>query len=205
MEIAPTLQALSLQEAHRVQFLITGVGLLSAAYALTKEVTLSRPDFIVQAGIAGTLVATDQLSNVVLIRSECVGDMGVQEEGRFHSLFDLKLASPGAIPWKSQKLVNENSLLNALSLPQADGVTVNEISTSEERIAYYRNELGVQVESMEGAALHYIALQEKIPFLQIRSLSNFIGERDKNKWQLKEAITKLNHQLQHILTKLETQ
>jgi futalosine hydrolase len=56
---------------------------------------------------------------------------------------------------------------------------------------------------MEGAALHYIAILEKIPFLQIRSLSNFIGERDKQQWKLKESITSLNQALQVILNKLE--
>jgi futalosine hydrolase len=116
----------------------------------------------------------------------------------------MKLLSSDTTPWNQKKLVNKNSLLDKLGLPVVDGVTVNEISTAVERIAYYRDELDVQVESMEGAALHYIALQEKIPFLQIRSLSNFIAERDKSKWQLKEAIARLNHELQHILTKLET-
>jgi futalosine hydrolase len=55
---------------------------------------------------------------------------------------------------------------------------------------------------MEGAALHYIGLLEKIPFLQIRSLSNFIGERNKAKWKMKEAIAALNRELQRILMKL---
>ena len=64
---------------------------------------------------------------------------------------------------------------------------------------YYRNTLGAQIEYMEGAALHYVCLQEKIPFLQIRSLSNFAGERDKSKWVLKESIAHLNLHLQQLL------
>jgi futalosine hydrolase len=35
---------------------------------------------------------------------------------------------------------------------------------------------------MEGAALHYTCLMEKIPFMQLRSISNYIAERDKSKW-----------------------
>lgn len=54
---------------------------------------------------------------------------------------------------------------------------------------------------MEGAALHYVCLIEKIPFMQIRSLSNFVGERDKSKWRMKEAITNLNKELETLLTK----
>jgi futalosine hydrolase len=83
-----------------------------------------------------------------------------------------------------------------------DGVTVNEISTDSTRIDYYRNQLNASVESMEGAAVHYVALQESIPFLQMRSLSNFVGERDKSKWVMDIAIANLNIELERTLTKL---
>jgi futalosine hydrolase len=56
---------------------------------------------------------------------------------------------------------------------------------------------------MEGAALHYIGLKENIPFLQLRSISNYVGERDKEKWQLQEAIRNVNLVLQELLTKLK--
>jgi futalosine hydrolase len=48
---------------------------------------------------------------------------------------------------------------------------------------------------MEGAAFHYIALMEKIPYIQLRAVSNMVGERDKSKWKMKEAINALNEQL----------
>ena len=204
MEIAPTLQALSLQSEMQVDLLITGVGLTAATYALTKELSLHRPDFVLQAGVAGTLDADRPLAQVVAVKSECIGDIGVRENGRFRSPFDLKLLSTDTLPWQQGRLKNTNIFLASSGLPVVDGVTVNQISTAEDTITYYRDELNVQVESMEGAALHFVALHEKIPFLQIRSLSNFIGERDKAKWQMKEAITSLNRELQQILSKLNT-
>jgi futalosine hydrolase len=48
---------------------------------------------------------------------------------------------------------------------------------------------------MEGAALHYVARESNIPFIQIRAISNYIGERDKSKWQMKIAIDHLNQTL----------
>ena len=48
------------------------------------------------------------------------------------------------------------------------------------------------IESMEGAALHYVCLLQKVSFLQLRSISNMVGERDKSKWAMKEAINNLN-------------
>lgn len=202
MEIAPTIMTLLQKEQHTVQFLITGVGLMACTYALTKEVLASHPDAIVQAGVAGSLLPHLPLAHVVAVKSDCVGDVGVTENGQFLSLSNLKLVSENTFPWQSGKLVNESSLLQKAGLPQAAAVTVNEISTAEQRIQYYRNQLNAEVESMEGAALHYVGLLQKIPFLQIRSLSNFAGERDKSKWQMKEAIARLNTEILRILSKL---
>lgn len=203
LEIGPTILALSQRENHQVSFLITGVGLMACTYALTKEVMVRRPDAIIQAGVAGTFLPHPPLGSLVAVKSEQVGDLGVMEDGKFSSLFDLNLLSREALPWQSGRLVNESSLLKECGLPLVDGVTINEITTDEERINHYRDHLQVQVESMEGAALHYVALLEKIPFLQLRSLSNFVGERDKKNWHLKKAIEQLNYTLQHLLTQLK--
>jgi len=56
---------------------------------------------------------------------------------------------------------------------------------------------------MEGAALHYVCLLERIPFLQIRSISNETGVRDKARWKMKEALTDLNATLISLIKKLE--
>ena len=55
---------------------------------------------------------------------------------------------------------------------------------------------------MEGAALHYICLQEEIPFVQIRTVSNYVGERDKTKWKIKEAFENLNDELLKLIDQL---
>jgi futalosine hydrolase len=52
---------------------------------------------------------------------------------------------------------------------------------------------------MDGAALHYACLIEHIAFIELRAVSNFVGERDKTKWKLIEAITVLNEKLRRIL------
>jgi len=51
------------------------------------------------------------------------------------------------------------------------------------------------VESMEGAAFHYACLLEKIPFFQLRSISNYVEVRDKSKWKIPLAIQQLNENL----------
>lgn len=202
MEISPTISFVASRGKGDVEVLITGVGLLASTFALTKAATEKKYALLLQAGIAGSLIENEPLAKVVAVKTETVGDTGVQERDRFRSLFDLNFLASDAFPWKERKLVNENPLLSSCGLPLVNAVTVNEISTSSQRIAHYRNNLNVQAESMEGAAVHYVGLMMNVPFLQIRSLSNFIGERDKTKWKMKEAVAALNKELQRILTSL---
>ena len=69
-------------------------------------------------------------------------------------------------------------------------------------IAQLQNKWNADIESMEGAALHYVCGQLNIPYLQIRSISNVVGERDKTKWQFKKAIDHLNLELDLIIAQL---
>jgi futalosine hydrolase len=41
-----------------------------------------------------------------------------------------------------------------------------------------------------------------VPFIQIRSISNYVGERDKTKWKMKEAIENLNQTLLKYVNRL---
>jgi futalosine hydrolase len=200
LEIKPFMASIKEKDRGKIRVLITGVGLLSSTYSITKEVIRSKPDLIIQAGIAGIIDEQLQAGTVVLIRNEFVGDLGAMENNRFHSLADLQLVHPDSTPWQKGKLGNQEDFLFQFGFPLADGVTVNEISTSKERISYYKS-LGAQVESMEGAALHFTCLKEGIPFLQIRALSNLAGERDKSQWKMKESIEKLNAALLEIIKK----
>lgn len=197
-EVGPVKDWIEKEKKGNIELLLTGVGLAASVYSLTKAVCAHKPDLILQAGIGGCFDETRELGSVVAIRNEIIGDLGVEEGGRFRSLFDLNLLSPDAKPWTSGKLRNDGPLIETAGLPVVDGITVNEIGTKAERIAYWKCE-GVTVESMEGAALHYVALQEGLSFLQIRSLSNFAGERDKSKWLMGASIARLNSELQRII------
>ncbi|KKO19734.1 MAG: hypothetical protein BROFUL_01556 [Candidatus Brocadia fulgida] len=45
---------------------------------------------------------------------------------------------------------------------------------------------------MEGAAFFYACLMERIPCLQIRTISNYIEDRNKGRWNVPLAIDNLN-------------
>jgi futalosine hydrolase len=76
---------------------------------------------------------------------------------------------------------------------------VNEITTSKKRIDYYINTYSPELESMEGAAFHYCCLMKEIPFVQIRGVSNYIGERDKKNWKIETALHRVCSSVQQLI------
>ncbi len=202
LEIEPVIHWVHNEQEKNIEILITGVALTAATYSITRSVLLNRPSMILQAGIAGVVNEQLQLGKVVAVKNECIGDQGVEENGTFKSVIDLGLQKPDEFPWENGMLPNDTIVLRNAGLPVVNAVTVNEISTDQNRIKQYRRVAGADIESMEGAALHFVARSEKIPFLQVRSLSNFVGERNKSNWKMEEALRSLHDTLQPLILKL---
>jgi futalosine hydrolase len=189
--------------AMDVDILISGIGLTSTAYHLAKQTSLKRPGMIIQAGVAGCFDKKISLGSVVAVGQEAIADLGVIEEKKLKTLFDLDLVPTDQYPYKKGWMVNPNKeLLEKTGLKKVRAVSVNEITTNKQYLKMYVDTFKPAVESMEGAALHYTCLMEKIPFLQLRAVSNYIGERDKKKWKMKLAIDNLNQKLTGLIEKL---
>lgn len=186
---------------NKIDVLITGIGLTAATYQITRRILSDRPRFILQAGVCGSLDNYLAPGHVVVVEKESIGDLGVMEKAGFSSVFNMGHIQLNEEPWANGKLCNHISVLKKTGLTIVDGVTINEITTNPERINFYKEKIKANIETMEGAAIHYVCLSEKIPFLQLRAVSNFVGERDKNKWALREAIANLNIELQKIILK----
>lgn len=191
-----------LHDNLQVDVLITGVGLVASTYSITKQLQIRRPDIIIQAGIAGCFDKNIALGSVVVVKQEAIGDQGVIESGKMKTLFDLGLVEKDQLPFSNGWLINKSEYLKKVKLKKVKGITINEITTSKQKIGFYQDSFEPVIESMEGAALHYVCLLEKIPFLQIRSISNYIGERNKKKWNVKESINNLNKELIRLLESL---
>jgi futalosine hydrolase len=199
-EVQPVINFLQQQQyrpdGHTVEVLITGIGGMHTTYQLTNRLLQNRPDYVIQAGIGGSFSPRYPPGSVVLVQQEVSGDLGVEEHQQWKDLFDMNLQSTDELPYTGKGLVNPHTVQwEFLELPFVNSVSVNEITSQPGRIAQLQQNYGASVESMEGAALHYVCLQQQVPFIQVRAISNYVGERDKSRWTMKEAIEKLNEQV----------
>jgi len=185
---------------NRFEILVTGVGMMATTYVLTEKILRQPPQYIIQSGIAGSFTSELHPGSVVMVNDETIGDCGVTENGVFKDSFDLQLADASAFPFIEKKLINPNcSNWIKYGFRFVSGVTVNKISTDPEIIHQLKLQYRADIESMEGAALHYVCLRQKIPFIQIRAISNYVGERNKAHWKLRESIDNLNETLIKII------
>ena len=157
---------------------------------------------MIQAGVAGCFDQKIPLGTVVVVKKEAIADQSVIELEKLKTLFDLELVPHDQFPFSNGWLENNNEILNKTRLKKVAGISVNEITTSGQKVKFYSEAFKPVTESMEGAALHYTCLMEKIPFIQLRGVSNYIAERNKKNWNLKESIINLNNELIRFVEKV---
>ena len=178
---------------------ITGVGCPAALYQLQKKLYQTKYDLVIQAGIAGTFNNKYHLGDVVIVGQDTFGDIGMEESAEFTSVYQTPFADKNKFPFTDGWLVNEYAYIKNPNLPWVNAITINKISDSILQKQQLIKNFSPDIETMEGAALHYVCLQENIPFLQIRGISNEVGIRDKSKWKMKEAIINLNEEIEKLI------
>ncbi len=186
-----------------IDILITGVGVPSTIYNLQKRLQETEYDFVIQAGIAGAFTEELNLAETVLVKQDSFGDLGTEEKNIFTPCIVSGLINPNEFPFADGWLLNSAGIPKNSVLKAVKAVTVNKVSDSSIQKQQLINSFSPHIESMEGAALHYICLQEEIPFVQIRAVSNYVGERDKSKWKIHEAFENLNTELSILINQLK--
>lgn len=189
---------------HNITMVVAGVGVIATTFALTRELSTNKYDLVIQAGVGGSFDESIQLGEVVQVISERYGDLGAEDHDKYIDIFDMGLIEANIHPHSNSVLgVIPTAITDNTGLRKVTGLTINTVSGNAQTIARRRALYNCQVESMEGAALHFVCLQMAMPFMQVRGISNFVIPRDKSKWQMKDAIINLNNWLINFLENAE--
>jgi futalosine hydrolase len=184
-----------------IDVLITGVGVPNAIYNIQNAINNNDYQLIIQAGIGGSFTTTTPLATVFEIEKDVFADIGFSQNKIFTPLHQSKFCNKNDFPYTDGWLVNTTKRTTKIALQKTTAVTVNTVTDNVDTILELTTLYHAQIQSMEGAAVHFVCLQQAIPFIQLRSVSNYVGERDKNNWKIKEAIAALNQTLQQLLIK----
>ena len=190
------------EENPAIDYLVTGVGIPATMYHLQHKLVEKRYDFVIKAGIAGTYNEILEPGQLTIVKQDCFADLGMETGDLFTPLFEAGFTNRNELPYTNGWLVNAAPWFELLRYPAVKGSTVNKVSDSRLQKTKVQELFSPDIESMEGAAFHYVCLQEQIPFLQLRSISNAVGVRDKAQWHIKTAIQVLNTSLTSIVNQL---
>ncbi len=195
-----------LKNRINVTFMLTGIGTTSTTYRLTKELCNSnlKYDLVVNIGIAGSFSLDHPIGSIARIEREFFGDLGFETFSGFQTLFDYKILDENTHPFKNGALIApilETKIEDSIKdIPKATSVTVQTVSGLPEKREQLIKGFTPQIESMEGAAFFYICILENIPFIELRSVSNEVGERDRSKWNIPLALDSLKEGVKKLLT-----
>jgi futalosine hydrolase len=204
MEMDYLKKSFSNNKMLQMEYCVTGIGAISTTFHLQKTIISAKPDLVIQVGLAGAFSELLPIGKAFAVKKEIVAEMGVFENEEYKDIFNLGLEKRDAMPYSDGTLINENeSILECSKLEIANAITVNEISTSIEKIDLFKNHYHAAIESMEGAALHYVCIMNQIPFIQIRGISNMVGVRDKRHWEIKKAMQAAIEGTQNVLSYME--
>lgn len=149
-------------------------------------------NLVVLVGIAGC-THNHTLGSYMLVTNDCFGDLGAITDQSFETIEDMGFRE------KENLQISTFNKATDFSEAKAKAITVNTIYDNEQLNQLRLQKHHAEIENMEGAAFHHICEKYKVPYLHVRGLSNYIGERNKSQWKIGEAIksysTFLNKQL----------
>ena len=176
-----------------IDFLVTGIGMTATAYALTKKLTTRKYDLAINIGVAGSFRPEISLGDVVNVVSDSFADLGAEDGDKFLSVFDLKLQSNDGFPFWNAKIMNDHAekFSGLRHLKSVTAITVNKVHGNTESIHRIFVKFHPDIETMEGAAFFYVCAMERIPFLQLRAISNRVELRNRGAWKMERALENL--------------
>lgn len=174
-------------------FIVTGIGKSAAAAISAIFHTKYKPNTSVLTGICGAYKGSGlNIGDIVSIKYDYLADEAVYDGTSITTMHE-KNFSPAPenrgefAVWDDYMEINSN--------------TVSLIPYYDDLSEQYRKKTAAKAENMEGAAFALAANIMEIKPYHIRSVSNFCGDINTQKWDTKKALKSLKKAIDEIISK----
>ncbi|MCD6331833.1 MAG: hypothetical protein J7L89_01025 [Bacteroidales bacterium] len=168
-----------------LDLLISGIGMPSTIFHLTRAQLINQYHRIIQMGLCGSFNPVYAPGQLVWVKEDRFADLGIDDRGLFKTLEEGLPGKLGSDPWLSEWI--SGAAPEDSSVTGVRGITVNTATGSEKRIKQLINQFHPDIETMEGAAALYIGRQLHVSVVQIRTVSNYVTQRDRTSWNISLA------------------
>ncbi|MDE5414444.1 futalosine hydrolase [Alkalihalobacterium chitinilyticum] len=194
-----------LKPTNSIDVVVSGVGIAAAATATARVLATKTYDLVINAGIAGGFVGQAEVGSIVIANEIVAADFGTETPEGFASIDELGFGSSRMKADENLVEVVSKTFRNAgQTVTTGPIITVSTVTgTAETTEEMLRRVPSVKAEAMEGFGVATAAGQFGIPILEIRTISNAVGPRDRDAWRIKEALQTLQEAstiLQEVLT-----
>ncbi|MCR8644657.1 futalosine hydrolase [Paenibacillus sp. N1-5-1-14] len=185
-----------LQGDIRFDVRVAGVGPIAAAIGTTTVLARATEpyDIVISAGIAGGFVGQAELGSIVIADEIVAADLGAETPDGFMSLDELGFGDSTRIQIDEHVTATLLKAMKQADLPARTGSiltlsTVTGTAATTEELAQRFKEAAA--EAMEGYGIASAAEQFGIPALEVRTISNAVGPRDRAAWRIGDALKSL--------------
>ncbi|MDQ7781773.1 MAG: futalosine hydrolase [Desulfomonilaceae bacterium] len=175
---------------HSVYLGVTGVGIVSAAVAVTAFACTIGADRIIMIGSAGAYPGSGlQIGDVAVASSETFSELGVREGPGIGNGGALGVSDVEQTILLDKGLARDlaHAANEAAHAGSGRFLTVAGVSEDLGCAATRDRHFGALVENMEGYALASAGQKLGIEVGEVRGISNYAGNRDKGAWNLDAA------------------
>jgi futalosine hydrolase len=197
-------------DAEMCETFVTGVGPLETAVRLTRFLQETKKSFsaVIEFGIAGSYLLpgsqkTVSLLDICLAENEVFGDFGICYGNEMENL-SLELTGPSCYMMDASLNALAEVTFKEHDIPFSTGnfVTVSGVSGTRKRGEVLREKHNGLCENMEGAAVARVCQEFSLPLAEIRSISNYVEDRNLAAWKLKEACLEAGRATSFVITDL---
>lgn len=174
-----------------VEILVTGVGPVEAAANVSRALAQGRYDLVINAGIGGAFADCAQIGDGVVVTEERL-ELDLESGGAIELPGGLVVAD------RASSSLDLSDRLVELGFATLRGITVTRVTTTD-ATARRLHDGGAQVETMEGFAVLRSADIAGVPAIELRGISNRVGDRDCSGWDFSAGVAGLQRILDALL------
>jgi futalosine hydrolase len=173
-----------------------GVGPVESAARIARKLALGDYAAVVNAGIAGAFPGRARVGEARIVGEEIMADFGLEGGGEF------TLPDGATIAERARADAGLLELCASLAIPIGRGLTVSAVTTTRATGERFARTYAPDVESMEGFSILRAAELAGVPAIEVRGISNYVGDRAESAWDFRAGARATVAALETILDAL---
>ncbi|OPX35078.1 MAG: futalosine hydrolase [Desulfobacteraceae bacterium 4484_190.1] len=191
---------------QKVFILTAGPGPLYMAAALGTVIPAIRPALLMLTGCCGGFKEAGIKKGAVLIATEEIyTQLGAEDPAGKSPVIPVSFL-PNRLPMdhdlaeRAVRHLRQTEYFRDIQLRSGPFITVSMVTATRATAEKYHRFYSAVAENMEGFAAAAVCRLYEAPVIEVRAVSNFVGERNKESWQ---TATAFEHAQKAVLTLLE--